>query len=357
MTQYRASANVCIQARSVGCSTESNSCLCFLTQNKLARLHNFECIVWTICCSILLNSSAKMAACEANCAFKALCLKLPPGKFKDMYTLGDEIGWGATATVVKAKEIASGDTVAVKVIKKETLLTAEHVTNLTNEISALAALSHDGILKMHQAIHDADNVYIVTEYYPMGSLRGFGVDNDFEGPEIQTLNYLRQMLEALTYMHEKGYAHLDVKTMNVMITEQGKVKLVDFGFAEKLPSVSEPICQGFIGTLTFKAPEIDARLPFAAEKADVFSAGASLYEMLAGREKAPVRPFERIERVSEETNALLNLLTHKDPKQRPTAEEATKKVHWVMLKLIARQYAPPKEILLLVFPFLYYLLS
>ena len=177
--------------------------------------------------------------------------------------------------------------VALKTIRKD-LLDSEHVNEtigrFRNEAMASGRLNHPGIIAIHEYGEHEDTVFIVMEYAPGDSLRGYiGRRDSIKLTEISDI--MTQLLDALDYAHDNGIVHRDVKPANIIISAGGRVKVTDFGIARINTSTLTQTGM-IVGTPSYMAPEQYTGLA-VDRRADVFSAGILLYELLTG-----VKPFE-----------------------------------------------------------------
>lgn len=288
--------------------------------------------------------------CEKNPEFLKICEKIRPGDIKIMYDFTDKDSIGGSANVLKATDVKTSNTVAIKVIKKAALDQEELVTFVVNEITNLSTLSHKRVVEFHRALHDDKNIYIVCEFLEKRSLWVMTNFFEFSVPEAAAVRLMTDVLEGLAYLHAQNVAHLDINPGNIMLDANDCVKLIDFGASVKLPSVSEPICENYSGTIQFKAPEVIRFKTFRAEKADIYSVGATLHSMIAGKADWATRqvlpPDAKWEwvgptlKAAPEMNKLIQWLTHSDPTKRPTAQEALAKINTVRAQLTIRAYIP-----------------
>ena len=141
--------------------------------------------------------------------------------------LGDVLGKGGFATVYRALDLTSGKTVAIKEIERN-IISPEQLPKILNEAELLKSLSHDNIIKFLDCIESKKHIHFAIEYVEGGSLyhtvKKFGTF-----PESLLSIYVRQVLQGLDYLHQKGVLHRDIKGANLLLDKTGRVKLADFG--------------------------------------------------------------------------------------------------------------------------------
>lgn len=201
--------------------------------------------------------------------------------FGDRYQVGALIGAGGMSDVYSAKDLRLNRDVAIKVLRSD--LNKEHtfVTRFRKEALAAAGLNHPGIVSVYDS-GEEPAPYIVMEMVHGKTLRAViqeGPVNTKDAIEIT-----EGILQALAYSHSKGIVHRDIKPGNIMITENGDVKVMDFGIARALDDVSSTMTATFnvVGTAQYLSPE-QAMGEVADNRSDLYSVGCVLYEMLTGR--------------------------------------------------------------------------
>ena len=150
-------------------------------------------------------------------------------KIADHYILGNEIGKGGFGTVFECQNTETGATVAVKRISTRNL-SPEQLSGIESEVHLLKKLDHPNIVKYFGAIRTQNHLNILLEFMENGSLtrniQKFGM---FHEPLVAI--YIQQVLNGLSYLHEQGVIHRDIKGANILTTKSGQVKLADFGVA------------------------------------------------------------------------------------------------------------------------------
>jgi probable serine/threonine-protein kinase sps1 len=197
------------------------------------------------------------------------------------YRIKSLIGTGGMANVYKAYDEESQRIVALKVLKDEHRGDLEFVRRFEREAQAVLMLSHENIVRSYDVGEDGDVSYIVLEYVAGKTLKEIIKE---EGPlqPKAAVNYVCQVLDALSHAHERGIIHRDVKPQNVIVTPRGKVKLTDFGIARDAAATTRTFAgTNVIGSVHYISPE-QARGDNATAGSDIYSCAIMLYEMLTG---------------------------------------------------------------------------
>lgn len=207
------------------------------------------------------------------------------------YEIREIIGVGGMAVVYKAYDNIDDRIVAVKILKDEFLANEEFRRRFKNESKAIAVLSHPNIVKVYDVSYGDRLQYIVMEYVEGITLKEYiqqqGVINHREA-----VFFVMQILRALQHAHDKGIVHRDIKPQNILLLENGAIKVTDFGIARFSASETRTMTDSTIGSVHYISPE-QARGDITDDKADIYSVGVMLYEMLTGR-----LPFESDNTVS-----------------------------------------------------------
>ena len=199
------------------------------------------------------------------------------------YEMRELIGVGGMAYVYKAYDCVDDRTVAVKILRDEYLSNEEFVRRFRNESKAIAILNHPNIVKVLDVGFGEHLQYIVMEYIDGITLKEY-LDQRSDIRWKEAVHFTVQILRALQHAHDKGIVHRDIKPQNIMLLSDGTIKVMDFGIARLSRSELRATTSGekAIGSVHYISPE-QARGEITDEKADIYSVGVVLYEMLTGR--------------------------------------------------------------------------
>ena len=207
------------------------------------------------------------------------------------YTLGSLIGRGGMADVYEGTDTILGRKVAIKLLKADLAADPSFESRFREEAQASARMAHPTIVRVYDTGEESsidDNgterrtPYIVMEYVRGTLLRDLMHERRISTPEA--IGYAEGILTALEFSHKAGIIHRDIKSANIMITDTGLVKVMDFGIARTMSegSATQAHTAGIVGTAQYFSPE-QARGESVDARTDLYSTGVVLYEMLAGR--------------------------------------------------------------------------
>jgi ribosomal protein L40E/predicted Ser/Thr protein kinase len=226
------------------------------------------------------------------------------------YRILDELGRGGMGRVYRVRDTLLGDRV---VALKRLLASGPRLARrFQREAEVIARLSHRHIRTIYDKGRDQGGLYLVMEYVEGATLRDRVQDR---GPlsEPELLEIARALGDALRYAHERGVVHRDVKPSNVLLSEEGEIKLADFGLARRSHGEDATMTAQGLGTPNYAAPEQRALASTADERSDVFGLGATLYFAATGESPQTVRP----ERVPEAWRELILRCLEDEPGRRP----------------------------------------
>jgi beta-lactam-binding protein with PASTA domain/predicted Ser/Thr protein kinase len=201
------------------------------------------------------------------------------------YEIVRRVGVGGMADVYLAEDTQLGREVAIKILHPQYAGDDSFVERFRREAMSAAKLQHPNIVQIYDSGKDGDFNFIVMEYVEGKSLKDHLAD---EGPlEIgDATRIARDVLAALAYAHRTGLVHRDIKPGNILLSEEGKVQVTDFGIARAEAGSTMTQTGTILGTAYYLSPEQAQGLPLDG-RSDIYSLGVVLYETLTGR-----RPFE-----------------------------------------------------------------
>ena len=202
-------------------------------------------------------------------------------KINDRYEIIRNIGEGGMANVYLAYDIILNRNVAVKVLRGDLSDDEKFVRRFQREANAASSLHHPNIVEMYDVGEDNGKYYIVMEYLDGRTLKSL-VKRRGALTVLEVVDIMTQLTSAISCAHDKYIIHRDIKPQNVMILEDGKVKITDFGIAMALNSQDLTQTNSVMGSVHYLAPE-QARGGASTIKCDIYSLGILMFELLTGR--------------------------------------------------------------------------
>ena len=200
------------------------------------------------------------------------------------YSVSTLLGEGALGRVHEAHCRTCGKAFAIKIVDKKTLVSKGLTQKLVSEIDIHEKLKHERVIELIKCFEDDDCVYLLMELCRNGELFTF-IKSRGALPPPDALWMFKQIAEGVKYLHDNNIIHRDLKPGNLMLTEQGNIKIGDFGIAVQLKDITEER-ETMCGTVNYISPEIFNKVPHGIET-DIWSLGCILYTLLMGRP-----PFE-----------------------------------------------------------------
>jgi serine/threonine-protein kinase len=253
------------------------------------------------------------------------------------YRVESRIARGGMASVYLALDVRLDRTVAVKVMHRSLAEDPAFVRRFIGEAKSVASLSHPNVVHVFDQGTDGEHVYLSMEYVPGRTLRDVLRDRE-RLPAREALEIMIPVLAALGAAHQAGLVHRDVKPENVLLADDGRVKVVDFGLARAIEGSNHQTRTGImIGTIAYMSPEqvTDGR---ATAGSDVYAAGIMLFELVTGRQpyasESPMAvaykhvhesvpaPSSVVPGVPPLLDTLVAAATSKDPAERPADASA-----------------------------------
>jgi eukaryotic-like serine/threonine-protein kinase len=200
------------------------------------------------------------------------------------YQILSELGSGGMGRVYRVRNVITDRIEAMKVLLPDLAGRQELAARFQREIKVLASLNHPNIAQLRTALV-VDNQLVMIMEYVEGTTLADRLDRG-PIPVPDAVNYIDQVLNALSYAHQQHVIHRDIKPVNMMLTPQGVVKLMDFGIARSGEERSLTMTGTTLGSLNYMSPE-QVKGETTDNRSDLYSVGVSLYEMVTGR-----KPFQ-----------------------------------------------------------------
>lgn len=243
------------------------------------------------------------------------------------YQIVGILGAGGMGKVYKVRNVISDRIEAMKVLLPDLATEAELADRFLREIKTQASLEHPNIAALHTALRVENQLLMLMEF-----VEGITLEQRLkEGvlPVEQAIDYISQVLAALDYAHQHGVIHRDIKPANMMLTRSGLVKLMDFGIAKASTDQRLTMTGTTMGSLYYMSPEQIQGAANLDSRADLYSLGVSLYELVTGKrpfdgdsqfaimsahlEKTPVPPVEVDPRLPQGLNDAIMMSVARDP--------------------------------------------
>lgn len=262
-------------------------------------------------------------------------MKQPP--LSGRYELEEIVGMGGMAVVYRAWDLKLDREVAVKVLRPEYMSDRTRSSQFNHEVQATSKMSHPNIVGMYDVGQDGDARYIVMEYVRGNTLEALIRQSGAIKP-MRAIQIALKILQALGHAHKNGIVHRDIKSQNILVDADGRVKVTDFGIARMVGTPSSTInSQNILGSVHYFSPE-QAQGKVAGPQSDLYSVGVVLYEMVTGRvpfdgdtpvvialkhvSEQPVPPSQLSGEVSKGLEEVILKALSKDPARRyHTAQE------------------------------------
>ncbi|KAL5716315.1 cAMP-dependent protein kinase [Ranunculus cassubicifolius] len=206
-----------------------------------------------------------------------------PGRLRiGKYELGRTLGEGSFAKVKFARNVQTGENVAIKILDKEKLFKHKMIGQIKREISTMKLIKHPNVIRMYEVMASKTKIYIVLEFVTGGELFD-KIASSGRLKEDEARKYFQQLINAVDYCHSRGVCHRDLKPENLLLDANGVLKVSDFGLSALPQQVREDgLLHTTCGTPNYVAPEVVHSKGYDGAKADLWSCGVILFVLMAG---------------------------------------------------------------------------
>jgi len=254
------------------------------------------------------------------------------------YEIMERVGSGGMSVVYKAKDIKLGRYVAIKILKEEYCLDENFIKRFKVEAQSAASLSHSNIVNIYDVGNEGRTHFIVMEFLEGETLKDY-IKNNGQLSNQEILKISVCIASALEHAHNNHIIHRDIKPQNIMLTIDGKVKVMDFGIARVASGNTIEMNETPTGSVYYIAPE-QARGGYQDNKSDFYSLGITMYEMATG-----VLPFTGDSAV----NVALKQIHDEMPKPSDINTSLSANIETIIMKATqkktSQRYKNAKEIL------------
>jgi serine/threonine protein kinase len=195
------------------------------------------------------------------------------------YVYVKTLGCGCTSAVVLLRNIFQSTLFACKIVSRQHLVNENIFDRFEQEVRLLPSLVHPNIVHFEEILFDPELIFVVMEYCSQGDLFSHIVANGVF-PESRARDILRQIAEAIRYIHDRDIAHRDLKPENILLDRQFTAKLADFGLCHV--TSSRGLLKTPCGSPFYAPPEIISNVDYDGKSADIWSLGVMLFTMVTG---------------------------------------------------------------------------
>lgn len=249
------------------------------------------------------------------------------------YELGRTLREGTFGKVKFARNVATGQSVAIKVVDREKVLKQHLIDKIKREISTMKLINHPNVVKLHEVMASKTKIYIVMEMVAGGDLLE-KITSHGRLKEAEARRYFQQLINALDYCHSRGVYHRNLKPENLLLDANGNLKISEFGLSALPQHIREDgLLHTTCGTPNYVAPEVINDKGYDGAMADLWSCGVTLYVLLAGclpfDEENLITLYKKISKadftcpshVSSSAKDLISRVLDPNPKSRITIQE------------------------------------
>ncbi|KAK4727814.1 hypothetical protein R3W88_032731 [Solanum pinnatisectum] len=197
------------------------------------------------------------------------------------YELRRVLGQGSFAKVYHARNVVTGENIAMKVVGKEKVIKVGMMEQIKREISVMKMVKHPNIVELHEVMASKTKIYFAMEYVKGGEL--FEKVAKGKLREDNARGYFQQLISAIDFCHSRGVYHRDLKPENLLLDEEGNLKVTDFGLSAFTDHLRQDgLLHTTCGTPAYVAPEVLGNHGYDGATSDIWSCGVILYVLLAG---------------------------------------------------------------------------
>ncbi len=290
------------------------------------------------------------------------------GKTITHYKITEKLGEGGMGVVYKAEDLKLGRMVAIKFLPSHLASSEDNKARFMREAKSAAVLNHPNILSIYEIDEEDSSLFLVMEFVDGETLKTYipKVTKGTGLPVAQAIEWIEQIAIGLKTAHDMNIIHRDIKTENIMITKDGRLKIMDFGLAKLKDHTGITKAGTSLGTLSYMAPEQAHGMP-ADNRSDIWSLGVVSYEILTGElpfkseheaglfyiiaNEAPAAPNMLNKKVPHQIDAVVMKMLEKEPEKRfQTVDELIKTLNDIKND-IQSAVSSEKEKAIVVLPF------
>ncbi|GAB2291106.1 CBL-interacting serine/threonine-protein kinase 9 [Dionaea muscipula] len=198
------------------------------------------------------------------------------------YELGRTVGEGSFAKVKYARNVETGESVAIKILNRDQVLHHKMVEQIKREIATMKVIKHPNVIQLHEVMASKTKIYIVLDFIDGGELFD-KIAKHGRLKEDEARTYFQQLINAVDYCHSRGVYHRDLKPENLLLDSYDVLKVSDFGLSAFSQQVREDgLLHTACGTPNYVAPEVLTDKGYDGTSADVWSCGVILFVLMAG---------------------------------------------------------------------------